>query len=113
MSALVPLKQNDDAENGPDALAMLEAVWLRFADQRALLKLGGVVTEISATHYRVRGLSATARLGDVVEHRSHAGTRSGEIVQIGPDQVLVAPFEHSTDAGVGDQVFNRGPFNVA
>ena len=71
------------------------------------------VTEVSATHYRVRGLSATARLGDVVEHRSHAGTRSGEIVQIGPDQVLVAPFEHSADAGIGDPVFNRGPFTVA
>ena len=113
MSALVPLKQNGDAAKDADALGMLEAVWLRFADQRALLRLGGVVTEISATHYRVRGLSATARLGDVVEHRSHAGTRSGEIVQIGPDQVLVAPFEHSTDAGVGDPVFNRGPFNVA
>ena len=32
--------------------------------------VGGRVTEVSATHYRVRGLSATARLGDVVEHRS-------------------------------------------
>src|SRR5215216_4314570 len=97
-SALVPLKQDSGAEQGVDALAMLEAVWLRFADQRALLKVGGMVTEVSATHYRVRGLSATARLGDVVEHRSHAGTRSGEIVQISPDQVLVAPFEHSADA---------------
>ena len=92
---------------------MLEGIWRRFADQRALLNIGGCVTEVSATHYRVRGLSATARLGDVVEHRSHAGRRSGEIVQIAPDQVLIAPFEHSADAGVGDAVFNRGAFNVA
>jgi flagellum-specific ATP synthase len=112
-SALVPQKQQDDSEPGADALGLLEAVWQNFADQRALLRLGGVVTEVSATHYRVRGLSATARLGDVVEHRSHAGTRSGEIVQIAPDQVLIAPFEHSADAGIGDPVFNRGPFNVA
>ena len=62
----------------------------------------------------MRGLSDAARLGDIVEHRGRAGgLRSGEIVQIGPDQVLVAPFEHSADAGVGDAVFNRGPFDVA
>ena len=113
MSALVPMKQDAATDTSADALDMLEAIWRRFADQRALLNIGGRVTEVSATHYRVRGLSAAARLGDVVEHRSHAGSRSGEIVQIAPDQVLVAPFEHSADAGVGDHVFNHGPFNVA
>ena len=35
--------------------------------------------------------------------------RSGEIVQIGPDQVLVAPFEHSADAGVGDRGLQPRP----
>jgi len=78
-----------------------------------MLSSGGRVTEISATHYRVRGLSNSARLGDVVEHRSPAGRRSGEIVQIGPDSVLVAPFEPSAEAGVGDAVINRGAFDVA
>ena len=29
-----------------------------------------------------------ARLGDIVEHRSHAGTRRGEIVKIGRDEVV-------------------------
>ena len=43
-SSLVPLKQDDAAEHGADALDMLEAIWRSFADQRALLKLGGVVT---------------------------------------------------------------------
>jgi flagellum-specific ATP synthase len=95
------------------ALAELERIWRRFSSDRALLGLGGRVTEISATHYRVRGLSNSARLGDIVEHRSPAGLRSGEIVQISPDNVLIAPFEPSAEAGVGDAVFNRGPFEVA
>src|SRR5690349_15383761 len=90
-------------------LADLERIWRRFSSERALLGLGGRVTEISATHYRVRGLSNSARLGDIVEHRSPAGLRSGEIVQISPDNVLIAPFEPSAEAGVGDAVFNRGP----
>src|SRR5262245_35668640 len=95
------------------ALAELERIWRRFSSERALLGVGGRVTEISATHYRVRGLSNSARLGDIVEHRSPAGLRSGEIVQISPDSVLIAPFEPNAEAGVGDAVFNRGPFEVA
>ena len=89
-------------------------LWQRFADQRALL------TARRARHGSLGDALSRARpVGDARGSATssstarHAGTRSGEIVQIGPDQVLVAPFEHSADAGVGDAVFNRGPFNVA
>ena len=107
-----PVEQQMPAER-IDALAALERAWLSFADHSALIRTGGRITEVSATHYRVRGLSQSARLGDVVEHRSNGGLRTGEIVQISPDHVLVAPFEHSADSGVGDPVFNCGPFRVA
>ncbi len=93
-------------------LDLLERAWRRFSDERAMIGRGGIVTEVSPTHYRVRGLSGVARLGDLVEHRSLAGARHGEIVQITPDEVLVAPYERAADAGVGDGVFNRGPFAV-
>ena len=93
-------------------LDALERTWRSFSDQRSLIRTGGRISEVSATHYRVRGLSGSARLGDVVEHRSHSGSRTGEIVQISPDQVLVAPYEQSADAGVGDPVFNRGTFDI-
>ncbi|MEQ9571927.1 MAG: flagellum-specific ATP synthase FliI, partial [Nitratireductor sp.] len=39
----------------------------------ALVRRGGHVREVSATHYRVGGLSAAARLGDIVEHRGRHG----------------------------------------
>jgi flagellum-specific ATP synthase len=94
-------------------LTALERIQRRFQDERTLVRRGGRITEVSATHYRVRGLSAVARLGDIVDHRSASGTRRGEIVQIGPEEVLVSPFERAGDAGVGDAVFNRGPFTVA
>ncbi|MDW6024448.1 flagellar protein export ATPase FliI [Mesorhizobium sp. BAC0120] len=108
----VPVRQTAPAGQG-EALLALERIWQAFSDGRTLVRAGGRITEISATHYRVRGLSQSARLGDVVEHRSQGGSRAGEIVQISADLVLVAPFEHSADAGVGDPVFNRGPFSVA
>src|SRR5689334_18006921 len=99
MPAAAPLTELASADQD-GALAALERIWRRFSDERALLGIGGRITEISATHYGVRGLSNSARLGDVVEHRSPAGPRSGEIVQIGPQQVLIAPFEPSADARV-------------
>ncbi|MER8463006.1 flagellar protein export ATPase FliI [Mesorhizobium sp. M1396] len=96
-----------------DRLVALERVWRRFADTEALLKRGGRVTEVTPTHYKVHGLSDFARLGDIVEQRGHAGARRGEIVKISRDEVVVAPFERSADAGIGDAVFRRGPLAVA
>lgn len=93
-----------------DALALLRQ---RFSDDRAIIRRGGKVTEVSPTHFRVEGMSGSARIGDVVEQRGHHGARSGEVVQIGSSDLLVAPFERSADAGVGDAVFNLGPFDVA
>jgi flagellum-specific ATP synthase len=96
-----------------DRLVALERVWRRFGDTEALLKRGGRVVEVTPTHYKVRGLSDFARLGDIVEQRGHAGTHRGEIVKISRDEIVVAPFERSADAGIGDAVFRRGPLAVA
>ncbi|WP_235911829.1 flagellar protein export ATPase FliI [Mesorhizobium xinjiangense] len=78
-----------------------------------LVRRGGPVTEVSATHFRVRGVSSACRLGDVVEHRTRRGSRSGEVVQITRDHVLVAPYEQGADAGVGDIAFIRGEQRLA
>jgi flagellum-specific ATP synthase len=58
-------------------------------------------------------LSHRSRLGDVVEYRGAQGMRRGEVVQINPADMLVAPFETSIDIGLDQIVFNRGPFHVA
>ncbi|TPN82644.1 flagellar protein export ATPase FliI [Mesorhizobium sp. CU2] len=95
-----------------DRLSALERVCRRFDNPEMLLSRGGRIAEISPTHYKVRGLSGIARLGDIVEQRGSAGTRRGEIVKIGSDEVVVAPFERSADAGIDDAVFRRGPLAV-
>ncbi len=93
-------------------LEALARAWRRVAEDHTLIRRGGRITEVSSTHFRVRGLSSVARLGDMVEHRSRGGVRHGEIVQISPDEVLVAPFERAGDAGVGDTVIDLGPFAI-
>ena len=100
------------ATSATGSLAMLERLWRRFDGSDELLRRGGRIVEVSATHYAVHGLSEIARLGDIIEHRSHAGARHGEVVRIGREQVVVAPFERNSDAGIGDAVFRRGPLTI-
>jgi len=95
-----------------DPLDNLERAFLRFLDPQAQIMRGGRVTSIAPMHYRVAGLSAVARLGDMVELRSSSGHGRGEIVQIGPDDVVVSPYDRSVHAGIGDAVFDRGPFSI-
>jgi len=95
-----------------DRLAALERIIRRFSNTDGLIKRGGLVTEVTSTHYKVRGLSDFARLGDMVEQRGQSGVRRGEIIKISRDEVVVAPFERSADAGIGDAVFRRGPLAV-
>jgi flagellum-specific ATP synthase len=111
MQTSAEIMQKAPAERA-STLEALERAWESFADERALIRVGGKVSEVSATHYRVRGLSENARLGDIVEHRSRSGSRHGEIVQIKSDHVLVAPFTVGADTGIGDAVFDLGPFSV-
>ncbi|MGN6536773.1 MAG: flagellar protein export ATPase FliI [Mesorhizobium sp.] len=112
--APLPIRADDrPQQQAPETrLALLERLWHRFEGDDAVLRRGGRVSEVSATHYHVRGLSDIARLGDVVEQRSRFGARLGEIVRIGRDEVVIAPFEASADAGIGDAVFRRGPLAI-
>jgi flagellum-specific ATP synthase len=90
------------------ALHRLEGIVAKFRQERTILRAGGRVDEVTPTHFRIRGLSASARLGDVVESGEHGRAWSGEIVRIGPQEVLVAPFDRNPDARIGDGVFIRG-----
>jgi flagellum-specific ATP synthase len=100
------------AAGAAEPLSALERCFNDFLSARPLVARGGRVIEVSPTHYRARGLSGAARLGDVVELRSRTGKRAGEIVQINATDIVVAPFEQAADAGVGDTVFDRGPFDI-
>ena len=115
MTAALPIRATgkSGACEGEGPLAMLDRLWRRFEDDEATIRRGGLITEVSATHYTVKGLSGVARLGDMVEHRGQDGTNWGEIVRIGRDQVVVAPYEQSPDTGIGDAIFRRGPLTIA
>lgn len=96
-----------------DPLLALQRACRTFEGPRGVLKRGGRVTEVSPTHYKVRGLSGDVRLGEIVERSGRRPAGTGEIVQITVDEVVVAPFGQSSEVSVGDQVFVRGSFSLA
>jgi flagellum-specific ATP synthase len=86
-------------------LLAFEQLYRTFCDPAVAIRRGGKVVEVSASHFRVRGLSENARLGDVIEFRADSGMRSGEVVQIGAEDVIVAPYEKSGDTTLNQPVF--------
>lgn len=102
-----------NAPSSIGALEALERIHMRFADTDGLVRTGGRVSDVTATHIMVEGLTRTARLGDVVEHRARTGTRLGEVVQIAADRVMVSPFDRAADAGVGETVTIVGALGLS
>ncbi len=100
-----------------DPLARLAAATARLAQPGELLRIAGTVAAVTPTAYRVRGLSAFARLGDCVAlgngDETVAGRRHGEIVRIDADDVTVKPFAAAADVGLGSSVVKLDPFTVA
>jgi len=99
-----------DSKTG--ALEALERLIGNYSQASKLVRPGGKVTEVSATQYVVRGLSERACIGDIVEHHTPRGNRSGEIVRITAGEVYVSPFDSTADLAVGAAVFNRGPLEL-
>ncbi len=112
MTTLQPTATVPANPPGPQPLEQLEELFKRFSEPAGLVRRGGHVVEVTATHFRVGGLSEASRLGDVVDFRTARGTRSGEIVQIGQQSVMVAPYESSAETGLKQPVFNRGPIAI-
>jgi flagellum-specific ATP synthase len=96
----------------PDPLRLLEHAWQDTRRPGALLRRGGRVCEVMASHITVRGLSDQARLGDLVEMRTARGMRTGEVVRIAPDTVIVAPYDRGEDAFINQEVYIRGPLAI-
>jgi len=91
-----------------DPLQALEALARRFAGEEALIRHGGHLCEIASTHVKVRGLSATTRLGNVLR----IGSAMAEVVKIEPKDVIAAPFDRDLRARIGDKALDTGPLDI-
>ncbi|TCD16193.1 FliI/YscN family ATPase [Oricola cellulosilytica] len=69
---------------------------------------GGTVVAIHPNVVIAKGLSDHAALGDFVSLGEGEGRGRGEVVQIEPDRILVAPCEGGRPLSINDAVIHRG-----
>jgi flagellum-specific ATP synthase len=95
------------------ALARLEQAVNLAAGDLLKLRVGGTVSEVTPSHYRVSGLSHFVKLGEWVSLQHGQQSQLGEVVRIDADGATVKSFEPKASAGLGDPVYRIGPFHFA
>ncbi|MEZ5811868.1 MAG: flagellar protein export ATPase FliI [Rhizobiaceae bacterium] len=95
------------------SLDRLAAGYRQFRDSGDMVLSGGRVVAISPNHFRVKGLAASSRLGDVVHHDRGPVGRRGEVIRIDGTDITVAPFRDARHLTVGAVVVNRGPLSAS
>ncbi|WP_417669147.1 flagellar protein export ATPase FliI [Roseibium sp.] len=72
------------------------------------VRVGGRVTHVSPEAVRVTGLSSAVCLGDLVLLEGRKSQRKGEIILLDEADVLVKPFERTSDIGIGARAYRMG-----
>lgn len=96
-----------------DALSRLGNAVEVFAHQGARLRISGVVTEVSPSHFRVEGLSQFLRLEDRVLLEGAGRACHGQAIRIDRSGALVKSFESNAGVGLGARVTLLGPIEIA
>ena len=94
----------------PDALDRLEGKLAWGAKALPRTCVGGVVTEIAMSHYRVAGLSRFLRLGECVSVDVGDRVQLGEVVKIEDAAVTLKPFDSRCDAAIGARAYRAESF---
>lgn len=76
------------------------------------LRRGGTVTAINPNVIVAEGLAGCSALGDFVTIGDGPQAARGEIVQIEPDRVLVAPCDNTRSLSINDIVLHSGAMHV-
>jgi flagellum-specific ATP synthase len=96
-----------------NALARLEQAVNYGLEEIGDLRIGGVVSEVAPSHYRIDGLSPFLKLGECVGLQRGAQTQLGEVVRIDASGTTVKSFDATVAAGIGDRAYRIGPLHVA
>jgi len=76
------------------------------------VRVGGVVTEVGPSAYRVAGLSRYLKLGDVVALDLEERSSPGEVVKIDMHGVTIKSFDARVEGGVGNLAFRARPLRL-
>jgi flagellum-specific ATP synthase len=76
------------------------------------VRVGGIITEVGPSAYRVAGLSRLLKLGDVLCIDGDERGAPGEVVKIDASAATVKSFDARVVAGVGHQAFRARPLRL-
>ncbi|MGP9813388.1 flagellar protein export ATPase FliI [Rhodopseudomonas sp. NSM] len=92
-----------------NALERLDATLASLRHDVPTVRVGGTVSEVTPTHYRVSGLSRFVRLGELIGLDTGDGLQLGEVVRIDGNGVTAKPFESHIAAGLGLVAYRLPP----
>lgn len=78
-----------------------------------IVQVGGVVSEVTAAFWRIRGLSRNLKLGDRVELTKRGSGQLGEVIRIDADSATVKPFDAKLEVGLGAVAWRVGSATVS
>jgi flagellum-specific ATP synthase len=73
------------------------------------VRVGGIITEVTPSFYRVSGLSHFVKLGECVSFEVDGGTQLGEVVRIDDGGTTVKSFAPKVEAGLCHKAYRVGP----
>ena len=91
------------------ALARLEEAVNYGLEEIGDLRVGGIISEVAPSYYRIAGLSHFLKLGECVGLQHDGQTQLGEVVRIDAAASTVKSFDATVAAGIGDRAFRIGP----
>jgi len=95
------------------ALARLEEAVNYGLEEIGDLRVGGIISEVAPSHYRIAGLSHFLKLGECVGLQHGSQTQLGEVVRIDPSGTTVKSFDANVAAGIGDRAYRIGPLHLS
>ena len=96
-----------------NVLGRLERIVNLACEELPKVRVGGIVTEVTPTHYRVSGLSRFLKLGECVSFGNGERLQYGEVVRLDELGTTVKTFEPNVETGLGEFAYRVGPFRLA
>ncbi|MEW6645301.1 MAG: flagellar protein export ATPase FliI [Pseudomonadota bacterium] len=96
-----------------NALEQMEATLNALRKEGSPVRIGGYVSEVAPTHYRVAGLSRFVKLGELIGLEIDGQMQLGEVVRIDNGGVTAKPFDSHVGAGLGLIAYRMPPKTIA
>ena len=96
-----------------NALERLESSLASLRKDVPIVRVGGIVSEVAATHFRVSGLSRFVKLGELIGLEIEDRVQLGEVVRIDGNGVTAKPFDSHVAAGLGLVAYRLPPATLS